>query len=239
MVSAISITGGFCVLLLALWVPLRTAYAAEPALIDPRTLTFKPIEYVPPEPDRMVLENGMVIYLLEDHELPLITIGALMRTGGWLDPPDKVGLAALTGNVMQSGGGGGLSAAEVDDELAQFAGRMTIAIGRQSGSASLEVMRRTFSKHCVFSLAYYGHPHSILLVDLAKLQAMERIRRREDDPSPLPVVNSPSCCTVPAIPPHEKVRSNQWDEFVGKISAPFTKIRSIPTESFSVLPAIS
>jgi len=120
------------VLLLAVWVPALTAYAAEPAIIDPRTLTFKEIEFVPAEPDRVVLENGMVIYLLEDHELPLITIGALMRTGSWRGPPDEVGLAALTGNVMQSGGGGGLSAAEVDDELAKFAGRMTLAIGRQS-----------------------------------------------------------------------------------------------------------
>ena len=104
MVSAIGITGGFCLLLLALWAPLRTANATEPTMIDPRTLTFKAIEFVPPEPDRTVLGNGMVIYLLEDHELPLITISALMRTGGWLDPPDKVGLAALTGNVMQTGG---------------------------------------------------------------------------------------------------------------------------------------
>ena len=183
MVSAIGITGGFCLLLLALWVPLRTAYAAEPTMIDPRTLTFKAIEFVPPEPDRMVLENGMVIYLLEDHELPLITIGALMRTGGWLDPPDKVGLAALTGNVMQTGGGGGLSAAEVDDELAQFAGRMTIAIGRQSGSASLEVMKKDLQQALrLFAGVLRTPAFDPTRVDLAKLQAMERIRRREDEP---------------------------------------------------------
>ena len=183
MVSAIGITGGFCLLLLAIWVPLRTAYAAEPTMIDPRTLTFKAIEFVPPEPDRMVLENGMVIYLLEDHELPLITIGALMRTGGWLDPPDKVGLAALTGNVMQTGGGGGLSAAEVDDELAQFAGRMTIAIGRQSGSASLEVMKKDLQQALrLFAGVLRTPAFDPTRVDLAKLQAMERIRRREDEP---------------------------------------------------------
>ena len=161
----------------------RTAYTAEPAIIDPRTLTFKETEFVPPEPDRVVLENGMVIYLLEDHELPLITIGALMRTGGWLDPPDKVGLAALTGNVMQSGGGGGLSAAEVDDELAQFAGRMTIAIGRQSGSASLDVMPKDLQQALrLFAGVLRTPAFDPARVDLAKLQAMERIRRREDEP---------------------------------------------------------
>ena len=36
----------------------------------------------------------MVVYLLEDHELPLITVNAMLGTGSWLDPADKVGLAA-------------------------------------------------------------------------------------------------------------------------------------------------
>ncbi len=152
-------------------------------MIDPRTLTFNAVEFVPPEPDRVVLENGMVIYLLEDHELPLITIGALMRTGSWLDPPDKVGLAALTGTVMRTGGGGGLSAAEVDDELAQFAGRMNIAIGRQSGSASLDVMQKDFQRALhLFAGVIRTPAFDPARVDLAKLQAIERIRRREDEP---------------------------------------------------------
>ena len=183
LVSTIGIISGFCLLLLVLWLPLRIAYAAEPATIDPRTLTFKAIEFVQPEPDRVVLENGMVIYLLEDHELPLITIGVLMRTGGWLDPPDKVGLAALTGNVMLTGGGGGLSAAEVDDELAQFAGRMSIAIDRQSGSASIDVMRKDLQQALrLFAGVLRTPAFDPARVDLAKLQAMERIRRREDEP---------------------------------------------------------
>ena len=182
MVSAIGIIGGCCLLLFALWGPLWTTYAAEPAMIAPRTLTFKTIEFVQPEPDRVALENGMVIYLLEDHELPLITIGALMRTGGWLDPPDKVGLAALTGDVMQTGGGG-LSAAEVDDELAQVAGRMTIAIDRQSGSASIDVMRKDLQQAVrLFAGVLRTPAFDPARVELAKLQAMERIRRREDEP---------------------------------------------------------
>ena len=44
-------------------------------------MTFKPVEFTPPEPDRVVLNNGMVVYLLEDHELPLVSMTATMRTG--------------------------------------------------------------------------------------------------------------------------------------------------------------
>lgn len=182
-VLATRITVGSCLLLLALLVPLLTAYAAEPALIDLRKLTFNAVEFIPPEPDRVFFENGLVVYLLEDHELPLITIGALMRTGSWLDPPDKVGLAALTGTAMRTGGGGGLSAAEVDDELAQFAGRINIAIGRQSGSASLDVLKKDAKRGLQLFAGLIRTPaFDPASVDLAKLQAIERISRREDEP---------------------------------------------------------
>jgi predicted Zn-dependent peptidase len=170
-------------LLLALLVSPLTARAAEPVLIDPRHLTFNTVEYVPPEPDRVVLENGMVIYLLQDHELPLITIGALMRTGSWLDPPDKIGLAALTGTVMRTGGGGGLSAEQVDDELEQSGGRMNIVIGRQSGSASLDVLKKDLQRALKLFAGVIRTPaFDPASVELAKLQAIERIRRRGDEP---------------------------------------------------------
>ena len=176
-------TIGFCLLLAALLIPLATVHAADPALIDPRTMTFNSIEFSSPEPERVLFENGLVVYLLEDHELPLVTISALMRTGGWLDPPDKVGLAALTGTVMRTGGGGGLSAVEIDDELSQFAGRLTIAIGRQSGSASLDVLRKDVKRGLQLFAGLVRTPaFDPDSVELAKLQAIERIRRHEDEP---------------------------------------------------------
>ena len=171
------------VLLLVLFMPLLSAYATEPAPVDPRKMTFDAVGYLPSEPDRLVFRNGLVVYLLEDHELPLITIGALLRTGGWLDPPDKVGLAALTGTVMRTGGSGGWSAAEVEDELAQFAGRMNITIGRHSGSATLDVLKKDLKRGLqLFAGALRTPAFDPAHVELAKLQAIERIRRREDEP---------------------------------------------------------
>ena len=41
---------------------------------------FKPLNFVPPKADRVVLENGMVLYLLEDHDLPIFNITARIRT---------------------------------------------------------------------------------------------------------------------------------------------------------------
>ncbi|HET8721086.1 MAG TPA: insulinase family protein, partial [Nitrospira sp.] len=168
---------------LAFLIPLASAYAAEPPVIDPRAMTFNAVYYVPPEPERLVFDNGLVVYMLEDHELPLITIGALMRTGSWLDPPDKVGLASLTGTAMRTGGGGGLTAVEVDDELAQFAGRLTITIGRQSGSASLDVLSKDVKRGLqIFAGLIRTPAFDPESVELSKLQAVDRIRRSEDEP---------------------------------------------------------
>jgi predicted Zn-dependent peptidase len=159
------------------------ACAGHPALGDPRAMTFLPVEFAPPEPERVVFDNGMVIYLLEDHELPLITITASMKTGSWLDPADKIGLASMTGSVMRTGGGGGLSAEQVDEELEQFAGNVGIGIGRQSGSASLDVLSKNFKQGLhIFAGLIRAPAFDPARVELAKLQAIEAIRRRQDHP---------------------------------------------------------
>ena len=174
---------GFFLLGLLL-VPAFTACAGvgEGLLSDPRTMTFAPVEFSPPDPERIVLDNGMVVYLLEDHELPLVTVTATMRTGGWLDPADRVGLAAITGSVMRTGGGGSLSAEEVDGELEQFAGDIKIHIGRESGTASLDVLSKDLKRGLdIFAALLRTPTFDPARVELAKLQAIEGIRRRQDN----------------------------------------------------------
>jgi zinc protease len=159
------------------------AYSADLEAEDPRTMRFEPVEFSPPEPERVVLDNGLIVYLLEDHELPLVTLTATMRTGSWLDPADKIGLAAMTGAVMRTGGGGGLSAEQVDAELEQFAGDVHIGIGRQSGSASLDVLSKDLNRGLeIFAGLIRSPAFEPARLELAKLQAIESIRRRQDNP---------------------------------------------------------
>ncbi|TMQ28770.1 MAG: insulinase family protein [Nitrospirae bacterium] len=172
-----------CSIAMAVAIPVLAGCAGDLALGDPRQMTFKPVEFTPPEPDRVVLENGMVVYLIEDHELPLISMTATMRTGSWLDPAERIGLASLTGSVMRTGGGGGLSAERVDEELEQFAGDVGISIGRQSGSASLDVLSKDLKRGLQILAGLIRTPaFEPARVELAKLQAIEGIRRRQDNP---------------------------------------------------------
>jgi zinc protease len=172
-----------CSMIMAVAIPVLAACAGDLALGDPRQMTFKPVEFIPPEPDRVVLENGMIVYFLEDHELPLISMTATMRTGSWLDPAEKIGLASLTGSIMRTGGGGGLSSEQVDEELEQFAGDVSISIGRQSGSASLDVLSKDLKRGLQIFVGLIRTPaFEPARVELAKLQVIEGIRRRQDTP---------------------------------------------------------
>ena len=172
-----------CSIVIMFAIPVLAGCAGNVALSDPRQMTFPPVEFTPPEPDRVVLENGMVVYFLEDHELPLINMTATIRTGSWLDPTDKIGLASLTGSVMRTGGGGGLSSKQVDEELEQFAGDVNISIGRQSGSASLDVLSKDVKRGLqIFEKLIQTPAFEPARVELAKLQAIEGIRRRQDNP---------------------------------------------------------
>ncbi|HXT67303.1 MAG TPA: pitrilysin family protein [Nitrospiraceae bacterium] len=172
-----------CSIVIMFAIPVLAGCAGNVALSDPRQMTFPPVEFTPPEPDRVVLENGMVVYFLEDHELPLINMTATIRTGSWLDPTDKIGLASLTGSVMRTGGGGELSSKQVDEELEQFAGDISISIGRQSGSASLDVLSKDVKRGLqIFEKLIQTPAFEPARVELAKLQAIEGIRRRQDNP---------------------------------------------------------
>lgn len=170
-------------LVLALCGVIATTAAAGPLDRDPRKMTFEPVQFIPPEPERVVLDNGMVVYLLQDHELPLVTVTATMRTGSWLDPPGKIGLATMAGVTMRTGGTLRMSAEQVDAELEQLAATVAVSIGTESGSAVLDVLKKDFARGLrIFADVLMTPAFDQGRVELAKLQALEGIRRRQDQP---------------------------------------------------------
>src|SRR5882672_9767080 len=71
-----------------------------------------------PKPTVFKLDNGLQVFLLEDHELPLIQVHARIRTGSNYEPPQKTGLASLMGTVQRTGGTTRQTGDQVDDFLA-------------------------------------------------------------------------------------------------------------------------
>ena len=147
-------------------------------------LEFEPLlEIELPEYERYELDNGLVVYLLEDRDLPLIGGTAIVRTGSRYEPADKVGLAQLTGTVMRSGGTQNHPAAELNSILEQKAASVETGIGTTSGSASFNTL--TEDLDTVFPLFAEVLRQPAFAPDklaIAINQQQGAIARRNDDP---------------------------------------------------------
>src|SRR5690348_17225267 len=86
---------------------------------DPARLTTPPLRPIQKiEPLRKALRNGVVVYLLEDHSLPVVNGTAYVRSSPTWIPDQKLGLGTITGEVMRSGGTQAHPGDWLDDHLA-------------------------------------------------------------------------------------------------------------------------
>lgn len=148
-------------------------------------LKFAPLAEVKlPEYSRFVLNNGMIVYLMEDRELPLVGGTALIRTGERLEPAAKVGLAGLTGTVMRLGGTQKHSGDQLNQLLEQRAAVVETGIGESSGSASFSALSEDLDMvFGLFAEVVRQPAFAQDKLDLAKTQAKGGIARRNDNPN--------------------------------------------------------
>ena len=152
---------------------------------DPRSLVFKPLKVEARAAERVVLSNGIVLYLVEDHELPTVSIAAYIRTGAIYEPAGLTGLAALTGTVMRTGGSARFKGDLIDEELELLAASVEFGIQDEEGTATLWSLKRHFPRVLEIFADIMMHPaFPEDKIGLAKAEAVEDIRRRFDEPGP-------------------------------------------------------
>ncbi len=152
---------------------------------NPRDLKYKPLVFTPPDPAqaRSVLPNGMIVYITEDHTLPTLDIQAIIRTGGIYDPPDKVGLAAMTGSVMRTGGTSSISGDDLDERLVYLGGSISTSVGNLNGEASLFVLSKDTDEGVDLFADVLMHPaFAEDKIKLYKDEAIDRIKNKNDNP---------------------------------------------------------
>jgi zinc protease len=161
---------------------LATVAAAQPAP-SYKNLQFPPLRQVRiPDIVEFKLPNGMRVYLLENHELPLIGGTALVRTGNLLEPADKVGLAQITGSVLRSGGTKSKTGDELDLELENRAASVESGIGETSGSVSFGALKENIDEVLAIFKDVLTNPEFRQdKIDLEKLQLRGVISRRNDN----------------------------------------------------------
>ena len=137
-----------------------------------------------PRPTRTVLPNGLVVLVMEDHELPLVSVSARFRTGSLLEPADKIGVASLTGSQMRSGGTVALAPEALDRYLEGRAASIESSIGDDSGSAGMSVLKQDFGEVLqVFSDVLRQPRFDPARLEVARRGIEAGIARQNDDPN--------------------------------------------------------
>jgi predicted Zn-dependent peptidase len=158
-------------------------FAADQPLANPRTMKFPALNFRIPTTERVVLECGMPVYLLRDTELPIINVTAMVRVGSVYEPAAKTGLAGIVGSVMRSGGAGGLTPEQMDDELEFMASSVESGIGNDMGTVSLAALKKNYSRTLqIFSDVLLRPDFSAKRLEIARQHAVEGLRRQNDDP---------------------------------------------------------
>lgn len=160
----------------------------QPALAD-TARHYTELEFAPPPevtlPDytRFETTNGIVVYLIEDHELPLVSGSAMIRTGNRLEPADKTGLAGMVGEVLRSGGTETYPADRLNTLLEQRAASVESGIDTTAASVGFDALSEDMDevfRVFVDVLRHPAFPQDKL--DLSKTQRQGAIARRNDDP---------------------------------------------------------
>jgi zinc protease len=139
-------------------------------------------DFKPQQPKRIVLKNGIVLFLQEDHELPFVSGSVFIPGGARDEDPAKTGLVGLYGQAWRTSGTAKLDGDALDDLLEAKAAHIETGGDVDSTALSWDSLKGDTDQ--VFSLALdlLLHPKfSAEKLELAQQQEATGIVRRNDD----------------------------------------------------------
>ena len=147
-------------------------------------LEFGPLSEIQiPDFERYELPNGVVVYLMEKHDLPLVSGSATFRAGEFMEPADKVGLAAIMGEAMRVGGTASYTPDELNQYLEQRAASVETSLEATSGGASFSALSEDLADvFSIFAEVIQQPAFAPERIELIKNQYRGSIARRNDDP---------------------------------------------------------
>ncbi len=136
----------------------------------------------PQQPKRIQLDNGLVIFLQEDHELPLIDGSARIRGGGRDVPAEKAGMMSVYGSSWRTGGTKSRTGDHLDDFLEARAAKVETGGSGDSTNISFSALKGDIDDvFNVFVELLRGPEFRQDKVDLAKRNLSTSISRRNDE----------------------------------------------------------
>lgn len=140
-----------------------------------------------PKYRQLTLKNGLRVFLLEDHELPVVRGSMLMRGGTRTSPDDKVGLATLSAAVQRSGGSVEHPGRSLDDALEERAASIEGGAGGEAFGLGFQCLQEdTADVMGLFAEVVRQPAIPQDKLDLTKSQVLNALEHRNDNPASIP-----------------------------------------------------
>ncbi|PLY03997.1 MAG: insulinase family protein [Desulfuromonas sp.] len=154
----------------------------------PDELVFPPLEFRFPEVQKVQLDNGMRVYLYEDHELPLVSLSLMVEGGDINDPLEKTGLSELFATTMETGGTKSLSPENLENELEAKAINLSVSASTYAYELGLSLHRNDLERGLDIMTELVRSPRFAEdRFELARKQMVEGLLRMNDDPGSIAV----------------------------------------------------
>jgi predicted Zn-dependent peptidase len=118
-----------------------TAEAVDPVGQKPALPAPKPFE--PPAPVAFKAANGMTVWLVERHALPMVSATLSIPYGSASDPKGKAGLAHITADMLDEGAGS-RNAVELSTAVNDLGAALNVGAGLDGSVVSLTVLKKNF-----------------------------------------------------------------------------------------------
>ena len=136
--------------------------------------------------ERVVLENGLVVYLQEDNRVPLLDVVVLVRTGSYYESAQQLGTADLVGGLLRTGGSKNYPPDLLEERLDFIAVRLNVSMQTERGSVSLSVPTKDADEGLQILADVLRHPQfDESRLELAKQQTVFSLRASNDTPGPM------------------------------------------------------
>lgn len=154
---------------------------------DPRAeiqgLQVAPLRFNPPQPKRVTLSNKVVVYLLEDHTLPLINVQLVSRVGVANLPDSLWGVGWQADGLLRTGGTTRLTPDSVDKLIEFYAVNIAFSTDHEQSNASMAGLSRYTDQVLNLGFEMMKTPRNdTSRVRITAAQQQESWRRRNDTP---------------------------------------------------------
>jgi zinc protease len=164
------------------------SYALAQVPDSPAKIAYQPLGWKVPlgAPYRQVLDNGLIIYIAEDHSLPYFKLSGNVRYGFICDPAGKEGISSLMATLMRTGGTQAYQSDTLDYLIDQYALRISVSVSETQTNFSCASLSE-YADTCLFMLSQILFHPSFEDKKLKKQTSifLESIAHRFDNPDPI------------------------------------------------------